>query len=228
MADPHVECYNRAIDLLQLSKFPEAKQALEEALVEKPDDIESWRLLAVVLEALGEKEAAERAQARIEDLGGISEADKLMDQAAKAAQEGKGGVAVSLYEDVLELEPENGHAWLAYALILMEEKYPKDAQDASEKAVQFLPDEGAAWYARGRILRMLGDFSDAKEALSKSVELEANFPLARYELGMIQAKDGELDEAIASFQKLTELTPDDPQVQQVLQDLLAAKQGGAS
>ena len=208
MSTPNVKFYNAAIDAAQSGDIPAAREAIESALTEDPNDVQSWQLYAVVLNALGETEKAGKATAKTKELG-LSEVDELIMKAADAIGQNKFGLAITHYEDALELDPNRPEVYVSYALALMHGDYPSDAEEAADKAVEMAPGDASAWYARGRILRLRGKKNDALESLKKALELQGNLVLARYECGMILAETGELQAALECFEEVLEDHPED-------------------
>ncbi|MFT6180144.1 MAG: tetratricopeptide (TPR) repeat protein [Paracoccaceae bacterium] len=208
MSTPNVKYYNAAIEAAQSGDLPAALKAIEAALVEDPNDVQSWQLYSVVLNALGETEKAEKALVKIKELG-LSEVDELIMKAADAIGQNKFGLAITHYEDALELEPDRPEVYVSYALALMHGDYPSDAEAAANKAVEMAPDDASSWYAQGRILRLRGKKSEALSSLKKALELQGNLVLARYECGMILAETGELPAALECFEKVLADHPED-------------------
>lgn len=208
MSSPNVKYYNAAIDSAQSGDLPAALKAIEAALVEDPNDVQSWQLYAVVLNALGETEKAEKAIVKIKELG-ISEVDELVMKAADAIGQSKFSLAITHYEDALELEPERSELYVSYALALMHGDYPADAEEAVNKAVNLTPGDASAWYAQGRILRLRGKKIEALTSLKKALELQENLVLARYECGMTLAELGELPAALKCFEEVLADHPED-------------------
>jgi len=219
MAAPSIEFYNAAIDAVQAGQMEEALKAVENSLTEDPNDGQTWQLYAVILNALGQAEKAAKAMSKVKELG-LSEVDELMMKAADAAGAGKVGVAITHYEDALELE-ERADILVSYAMVLMEGGYAADAKEASAKAVEMAPDDAPAWYARGRVLRLTGQKEDALEALTKATELDGSLILAAYERGMLLAANGDLDEALKCFEKVLEQHPQDPAASEAKGNILA-------
>jgi len=227
MSSPNVKFYNAAIDAAQSGDLAGARGAIESALTEDPSDVQSWQLYAVVLNSLGEGEQAAKALAKVKELG-LSEVDELIMKAADAIGQNKFGVAITHYEDALELEPDRAEVYVSYALALMQGEYPSDAEEASKKAVELGPDDASAWYARGRILRLRGKKTEALESLGKALELQGNLILARYESGMILAEMGELPKALACFEAVLADHPDDPNAAEAKAVILAKMEEGNS
>ena len=221
MAEPKIEFYNAAIDAVQSGQLPEALKAIEASLIEGPNDVQSWQLYAVILNALGETEKAGNAMAKVKELG-LSEADELVMKAADAIGQGKTGLAITHYEDALELEPERAEVYVSYALVLMQGGYAKDAVEASAKAVELSPQDASAWYARGRILRLSNKKEEALEAYDKALALEPGLILASYECGMVLAETGQLQEALDCFEKVLKEHPEDAAAAEAKANILKA------
>ena len=208
MSTTNLKYYNAAINAAQSGDIPAARTAIESALTEDPNDVQSWQLYGVVLNALGETEKAEKAVAKVKELG-VSEADELIMKAADAIGQNKFGVAITCYEDALELEPNRPEVYVSYALALMQGNYPSDAEEAADKAVEMAPDDASAWYAKGRIQRLRGHKVEALASLKKAIELQGTLVLARYECGMILAEMGELEVALECFEQVLVDHPED-------------------
>lgn len=220
MSSPNVKFYNAAIDAAQSGDLAGSRTAIESALTEDPNDVQSWQLYAVILNSLGESEKAAKALAKVKELG-LSEVDELIMKAADAIGQNKFDVAITHYEDALELEPDRAEVYVSYALALLQGDYPADAEEAANKAVELGADDASAWYARGRILRLRGKKRDALESLQKALELQGNLVLARYECGMILAEMGELPAALECFELVLKDHPDDPNAAQAKAQILA-------
>lgn len=208
MSTPNVKYYNAAIEAAQSGDIPGARTAIESALTEDPNDVQNWQLYGVILNALGETEKAEKAMAKVKELG-LSEVDELIMKAADAIGQNKFGVAITCYEDALELDPNRPEVYVSYALALMHGNYPSDAEEAAKKAVEMAPDDASAWYAQGRIQRLRGKKIEALTSLKKAIELQGTLVLARYECGMILAEMGELQAALECFEQVLVDHPDD-------------------
>lgn len=225
MVAANIEFYNTAIDAVQAGDLAGGLKAIEDSLTEDPNDPQSWQLYAVILNASGETEKAEKAMAKVKELG-LSEIDELLMKAADAAGAGKMGVAITHYEDALEIEGDRAEIYTSYALALMEEKYTDDALEASGKAVELSPNDPFAQYTRGRILRLTANLDEALVALRKASELDGNLVLARYERGMILSETGQLTEALECFEKVLVDHPEDPNAAEAKALILAQMKQG--
>lgn len=227
MSTPNVKYYNAAIDAAQSGDLSTALKAIESALTEDPVDMQSWQLYAVILNASGQTEKAEKALAKVRELG-LSDVDELIMKAADAIGQNKIGAAITHYEDALELEPDRAEVYVSYALALIQGDYPADADEASAKAVEMAPNDASAWYARGRVLRLRGKKEEALKALEKALSLEGNLVLAKYECGMILAETGRLEAALKCFEDVLRDHPQDENALQAKASILAKMEEGNS
>ena len=222
---PSIEFYNSAVDAVQAGDLPLALKSVEDSLTEAPNDAQTWQLYAVILNAMGETEKAEKALAKTKEFG-LSEIDELLMKAADAAGQGKMGAAITHYEDALEIDQTRAEIYTSYALALMEEKYGNDAIEAATKAVELAPDDPFAQYTKGRILRLSGKQPEALEALTAATELDPNLVLAAYERGMILAETGELQDALQCFEKVLADHPEDQNAAEAKAFILAKIEEG--
>ncbi len=220
MAAPSIKFYNAAVDAVQAGQLEDALKAVENSLTEDPNDAQTWQLYAIILKATGHEEKATKAIAKVKELG-LSEVDELLMKAGDAIAAGKVKLAITHYEDALELDESRSEIYCGYAMALIEEKYTQDAQDASAKAIELSPEDATAWYTRGHILRLSHQKSQALEALTKAVQLDDNMILAIYERGMILAADGALEEALQCFEKVLAVHPQDPAAAEAKASIIA-------
>lgn len=209
MTAPSIEFYNAAVDAIQAGDLSEALTAAQNSLTENPTDPETWQLYAMVLGALGRKEDAAKATAKLKELG-LSETDELLMQAADTAGAGELTTALGHYEAALALEQTRPEIHAGYALALSQIGREADAIAAARKAVSTDPTDPRANYALGHVLRLAGDKDGALAALTNAVSAEPEMMLALYEQGMILAEKGRLKEALSNFEKFLHTHPGDP------------------
>lgn len=221
MPKTSIDYYNDAVDAVQSGQLQEALGAAETSLTEDPKDAQTWQLYAVILNALGRKEDAEKAMVKVKEMG-LSEVDELLMQAADAAGNGKMARAITLYEDALELDDSRAQIHISYALALLDQDYKKDALEAATTGVQLAPDDASAHYALGRTLRLSGQKELAFKALEKATSLPNPPIIARYEFGMLLAETGKLPEALDCFEAFLALHPNDPNAQKAREKIKEA------
>jgi len=225
MTSPSIEFYNVAVDAIQAGDLPAALAAAENSLSENPTDAETWQLYAMVLSALGRKEDAAKATAKLKELG-LSEADEFLMKAAEAASSGDLNAAIRHYESAFLAEPVRAEIHSAYALALMQSGKTNEAQSAAEKGVSLAPEDSRANYALGHILRLTGDQDAALQALTKAVSAEPELMIALYEQGMIFAEKGRLKQALSNFKRFLDAHPGDPSATEAVSSIRGRMAGG--
>jgi len=209
MAQPSIEHYNNALDALQAGNAPEALASIVESLTEDPGDTQTWQLYIVVLNALGRTDDAQRATAKLKNLG-LSAADEHVMKAAASASAGNVAAAIPHYQAALELEPDRAELHTAHALALMQCGHQEDALAAAECAVALDPDDAHTHYALGHILRLTDRKEAALAALTQAVSLDPGLMIALYEQGMLLADNDRLKEALGNFEEFLKAHPGDP------------------
>jgi Flp pilus assembly protein TadD len=218
MSEPSIDFYNAAVDAIQAGRLDEALTAAENSLTENPKDAETWQLYVIVLNALGRSEDAQKATAKLSELG-LGEADGFLLQAAQAASSGDLTTAISHYLSALGAGGERPEIHAGYALALMESGRPDEALDAALKAVSLAPDDARANYALGHILRLRGENDEALAALTLAVTAEPDLMLAVYEQGMLLAEKDRLEEALENFTRYLKSNSGDPSAVQAVESI---------
>lgn len=218
MPAPSIEFYNAAVDAIQAGRLDEALAAAENSLTENPRDTETWQLYVIVLNTLGRAVDAEKATAKLRELG-LGDADGFLLKAAQAASSGDLTTAISHYESALETGGDRAEIQAGYALALMEAGRQEEALAAARKAVSLAPDDARANYAHGHILRLCGEKDEALSALTKAVSAEPGLMLAVYEQGMLLAEKNRFEEAMGNFTRYLKANPGDPAALQAVESI---------
>lgn len=208
MSEESKNLYNEAIDAVETGDLQGAISKIEESLMADPQDGESYRLYASLLQAAGRTDDSARALEKAEKLD-TDPANALNAQAAQKVAQGDNAGAISIYEDALEIAPDRYDIHLNYALSLIDAGYTEDALSASAKAVELETEDAQAWYLRGRILRLTQNYKPALEAFEKATSLNAELPLAWHEKGMVNNELRRSDAAIKCFDRVLALVPAD-------------------
>jgi Flp pilus assembly protein TadD len=209
MAHTSIDYYNDALDALQAGNAPEALAAIVNSLTEDPHDKETWKLYIVILTTLGRTEDAEKATAKLREMG-LSGADEHLMKAAEAASAGDLARAIPHYQAALDEEPNRADIHTSLAIVLLQAGDSQGARAAAEMATELDPAEPHAHYALGRILRLAGEKEAALASLTRAVSLDPALMVAVYEQGMIFAEQGQLQQALENFERFLAAHPDDP------------------
>jgi protein O-GlcNAc transferase len=90
------------------------------------------------------------------------------------------------------------------------------------------PDSRSAHNNLGIALARVGNRAEGREHLARAVALDPTYALARYNLAILLSAAGQNEQAIEHLLILTRQTPDDPDVQARLGELLARRGPGGS
>lgn len=140
-------------------QYWEASLDLDRALKDTPDPARAEKLSPDYWEAREASDfarAAEIAAEIIERKGHRSTADDWFERAYCLQKSGDFRQAVSNYDKVLQIDPDNVSAWNNRGYALLKLGRHADALDSLDKALQIDPDATYAWFNRGNIF-LLGD-----------------------------------------------------------------------
>lgn len=221
MTSSSTDDFNAAIDALQVGRYEQALESVQSVLMVDSADAEAWRLLILILNALGRNDEAAAAVEKLKALG-LPEADEHLLEAAKAQAGGDWTAAIGHYRAALAADPTRPEVHAGLALALLESGQPDEARAAALSAVEIEPENGGAHYVVGRVLRLGGDKEQALAALDKAVALDPDNFMALYEQGMLLAEAGRTAEALANFEKFLAARPGDPAATQAVTTLRAA------
>lgn len=134
---------------------------------------------------------------------------KLLVDAQALYLEGKYSEADSVYQNILELDPECADAYFKLGVIHQKSNQVDEAEDSYRMAIHYDPAMADAYNNLGNLLRVQGEFSDACLLFQRSIELRKNFSEAYFNLGMTKNAMGKLDEALINYQTAIEFNPAD-------------------
>ncbi len=158
------------------------------------------------------------------DLGGISLADtaaqdertaeeKIIDtiwgSALAAYYANNFAKALTLWNSILEIKPDDANAWAAKGLVLDSLGRHEEALTAYDKALEIKPDDAWAWHNKGLALYSLGRFEEALTAVNKTLEIKPDDAGAWYSKGDALYSLGRFEEALTAVNKALEIKPDD-------------------
>ncbi len=146
----------------------------------------------------------------------ISESNikSLIQTAVQKHQLGQWDEAESLYEQILQLQPElenyQYHAIASNNLGSIYEQQGKlgIAVEFYQQALGFKPDYTEAHYNLGNVRNLQGFLDAALESYQQALKIKPEFSLALNNLGTIFRKQGKLNAAVESYQQALKLQPD--------------------
>ena len=116
--------------------------------------------------------------------------------------------AESIYQQILQADPDQPIALHLLGLIARQVGKNKIAVDLITKALAIKPDYAEAYNNLGNALRGLGKLEEAVASCRKALDLQPDFAEAHNNLGNALQDLGKLEEAVASYQKAIGLKPD--------------------
>ncbi len=119
-------------------------------------------------------------------------------------------------------EKDRAIAMTAYALLLVNQKRWRDAEENLREALKLDPALGDAHVTLGNLLGDRGRFAEAEAAYRQALALDAGDASASYNLGLLFTETGRPTEAVAQFRDYVTRHPDDPHGQLRLGDALLA------
>ncbi len=116
--------------------------------------------------------------------------------------------AINLYDQALELDPENPVIWNNKGTALVKEHKYEDALDAYDKALELNSEYPEAMIGKGSALRSLNRSAEAVGLFNKAIGLDPSNAKAWNNKGVALTRLGRYEEAIASFDKAIEIDPE--------------------
>ena len=127
--------------------------------------------------------------------------------AVKNHQGGKNDIALELYNQVLEIDPNHSSALNNLGVIYENLGENQKAKDCYEKAIEIKPDYVDAHNNLGSTFKYLGENLKAKSCYEKAIEINPNYVNAHHNLGVVFSELGENQKTIDHYQKALTLKP---------------------
>ncbi len=206
--------------LTRQGKTEEGLELLARAADDHPDAPNVFYVLATLYQQLGKETEAREAGERFEGLTKEAEErdhrDARIRVAFKSARgllaAGKVGEAVSGFESVLQIDPDNVEARSMLAKIACSKGDVADAQKWIAEALSKDESVAESHYLQGLFATRAGDPTKAEPAVRRSLELMPGFADAWMLLGSILADSGCPAEAVDCYLKAAALEPSNPSV----------------
>jgi tetratricopeptide (TPR) repeat protein len=134
-------------------------------------------------------------------------AEQYYGEAVNFSHAGKYADALTAYDKVVFIRPNNADAWLERGVALENLGRYSDAVNSYDKAIVLQPAFAEAWYNRGIALRKLGRYADAISSYDKAIAISPSYIEALLNRGVALDYLGRYDEAIASYERVLALQP---------------------
>ena len=121
--------------------------------------------------------------------------------------------AETTFKQVIDMNPNDFQAHLAYAFLLLDLKRPEEAIAEARLARELSPMYPLVFALESQILLRAGHENEAIHQAKKALDLDSNFWVAHLHLGRAYLGQKRYDEAIAEFETAKQLAPEsyDPQ-----------------
>lgn len=136
--------------------------------------------------------------------------DVLFRAARKASNEQHGSRAMSIFRELLQLNPLNVKARLNLALLLFQAGDQDGALIELDRAHSIEPEDASVLIHRGAIRGVAGRFADAENDLRSVLRTEPSSPDAHFELGLLMSRRGLWRDAIPFLRRAVELDSSRP------------------
>jgi len=120
--------------------------------------------------------------------------------------------AETSYQNAVDLNPYNTHAWNNLALLYNTRGENQKAIDGCKKSIEMKPKNTTAYSILGDIYRQLGQYEDSKECYQTAARLEPKVAQYWVSLGDIQFEQKRDKEALRAYLKASRLKEDDPEL----------------
>ncbi len=128
-------------------------------------------------------------------------AEALRRTANARSHQGDFKTATQLFQDALELAPDEASLHLDYAVACLDHHNLPEAKTQAEKAVQLAPNDSRAQFILGRILYTQGDFAGAKTHLEAAIVAKPTFEVG-YNLALTYLNLDDLNHARLLFDEM--------------------------
>lgn len=208
--------FNLGTSLMEKRRLEEARIHLEKAVQLRPEELNQRYNLAVVLENMGQFDAA---LAEFRELTTRKHDFPPAHYHIALILEGRSDLERALYHfSAAAKSPRLAKANFRAGKILFRLKRMEDAISAYKAGLESMPDDAAALSDLGGILAGLGRISEATEALERAARLAPNTATVQFNLAGAYRLAGRRADAIARYETALRLDPSNRQIQSALDE----------
>ncbi|MFP3942144.1 MAG: tetratricopeptide repeat protein [Acidobacteriota bacterium] len=221
--------------LLSAGRNEEAVPYLRLATEAEPREKEAWQALGQALAATGDREEAQEALARFQELSQAEGSEtaqvnrerqdredptaRELRRARELLSQDRPEAALELLQEERGLNPDDPRPWLLESRVLVVLERPEEALDAAEQAVRLAPESPDPYYQRGTVHLAREDFQAAETDLRRALEIAPGHVPALNDLAVLLIVQGERAEAERLLERVLEIRPEDAQARQTLERL---------
>src|SRR2546428_2922080 len=216
-------------------RWRECLEAVEDLLRVRPNEAAALEMKGDALSNLGRRpealaayEAAEAVDPSDENLRQKIEEVRvdvpgLLSRALIASASGNYAQALSLFDEILEVEPSNVNALIGKAVAYRRRGKPQEALNCLDLVLGVQPGNASALLNRGNILLEQGEAEAALESVRPLTQPYPNHAEAWTAQGDVLLRIGRDDDAQRAFTEALTLSPGDEGIQRRLPELEAAE-----
>ncbi|MGB8253391.1 MAG: tetratricopeptide repeat protein, partial [Anaerolineaceae bacterium] len=200
----------------------EAIDALQTAVMLKPDDLSLRKTLAATYEERGAWQDALDERMSFLKYFPTPPEQELLSVAATAIRANQLGVAETACHTILELQPENGQANAIYGELLHAKGEDEKALLHLTRATTLSPDLPAPWLVISRIYRDQGNDTFSNDTLKAAAQVLPDSPEIQFALGENCLANSSPSEALVYLRKAYKYDPSSPAISLRLGENLTA------
>src|SRR2546426_59073 len=215
----------KAEALVATGTYEAALTGFEEALRLDPAYVPALRGRATCEAAAAVDPTDENLRQKIEEVR--VDVPSLLSRALIASASGNYAQALSLFDEILEVDPSNVNALIGKAVAYRRRGKAQEALNCLDLVLGVQPGNASALLNRGNILLEQGNAEAALESFERLTQLYPNDEEAWTAQGDVLLRLGRDDDAHRAFTEALRLSPGDEGIQRRLLDLKAAKVDGS-
>lgn len=123
-------------------------------------------------------------------------------------QERRYEAALTCYEKVLQVRPEDSTVWFKQAIALEHLHRYEAAVAAYQQVIELQPDDYLVWFRQGKALEQLQQYSEALTAYDQVLRIQPTNYWAWQDRGHILEQLQDYEEAVAAYDRAVQLKPD--------------------
>jgi superkiller protein 3 len=197
----------RGDEALRKERWAEAADAYRKALTIKPEYIDAWYNLAIVLGRSGDMKGAVNASRKAIAIN-PKDADAWINLGVALFKSDDVEGAIDAFRKTLAINPDHVKAWHVLGIALDKSGDETGAIDAYRKALTIKPDHAEAWYNLGVALDKSRNAKGAIDAYRKALAINPDIAEAWYYLGIVLSRSSDSKGAMEAFKKAIAIKPD--------------------
>lgn len=217
--NPHLQ---RALLLIEQSRYKLAQQELRQSLAEEPDDAMAHAVLAICLTHLDEPgmavREAELAVGFDPQLPFVYYAQSVVETQRNCFEDAEQAI-----HEAIGLDPYNTVFFAQLARVELEQHHWQKALTAAEQGLELDPEDVSCTNLRAIALTRLGRRSEAGEAIETALKRDPEDAESHANLGWSLLENGEPEKAMEHFRESLRLDPENDWARQGIVEAIKAR-----